>query len=159
MKFKVTFIFPVIIFVLALVSVFYLTEIEPFNYVIAAVVVVIALAMAWRIYYDFVSERESSDTTAEYEPSARVTGLIKESPKESKIRLDDFLRSSPKDLKETGLGKGMDLRFQENFSPEEKNPFSFESSGEEEKYKAMKEKALKELKDVIKPKKNKKNNL
>ena len=77
MKFKISFLFPVIVIILAIVSIIYLTEIEPFNYVIAAVVVVLALAMAWRIYYDFSSEKETEKTSTEYHPSSKVTDLLK----------------------------------------------------------------------------------
>ncbi len=149
MKFKISFIFPIIIIILAVISVIYLIEIEPFNYVISAVISVIALAMFWRIYYDVASEKESLKTTAEYSPSSKITDLMKETPKESKMKLDDFLKSSPKDLSSKNLEKDF------GFAPEEKNPFSPEDF-EEDKYKKMKEEALKELRNVIKPKKSKK---
>jgi len=156
MKFKISFIFPVIVIILAVVSVIYLTEIEPFNYVIAAVVVVLALAMIWRIYYDVTSEREETREQTEYKPSAKVTDLLKESPKESKVKLDDFLKSSPKDLASDDFGK---FDFEEESSATKKNPFTAEYPAEEQKYEKMKEEALKELKDVIKPKKSKKKEL
>lgn len=150
MKFKISYSFPVILLILALISVFFLTEIEPFNYVIALIVFVIAAAMSWRIYYDYSSTREKKDEI-EYTPSSKVTDLIKDSPKESKMKLDDFLKSSPKDLsKEFDLGKDFGKPVKEE--KEDLDPFS-DAFMEDEKYNQMKKKALKELKDVIKTKK------
>ncbi len=152
MKFKVSYSFPAILFILALISVFFLIEIQPFNYIIALIVFVIAGVMAWRIYYDYSSTQENK-TEIEYKPSAKVTDLIKDSPKESKMKLDDFLKSSPKDLtKEFDFGEDLE-------KPVEKDgldPFS-DAFMEDEKYNAMKKKALKELKDVIKTKKKPQN--
>ncbi len=136
MEFKIKYAFPVIILILGIASIFFLTKIDPFNLVIAAVIFVIAAIMVWRIYYDF-SSAVPAKTEVEYAPSGNVSELIKESPKEaeSKMKLDDFLKSSPKNL---SLGK------------EEKNVFSSDFTSDLE-YKKMKAEALKELKGVIKP--------
>lgn len=157
MEFKISFIFPVIVIVLALISVFYLTEIDPFNYVIATVVFVLAMAMAWRIYYDLSSEASGIKEETEYKPSSKVTELIKETPKESKVKLDDFVKSSPKDMQSKDFQEEFD--FSKETEVKEKDPFEAEESVAEDKYKQMKQKALKELKDVIKTKKGKKKEL
>ncbi|MFH1663821.1 MAG: hypothetical protein ABH986_03360 [archaeon] len=158
MKFKLSYSFPVIIVVFALVSVFFLSEIEPFNYVIAAIVLVIAGVMAWRIYYDFSSSLPKKQETG-YVPSSKVSSLIKESPKESKMKLDDFLKSSPKDFESE---KDFESDFEKEFSfdsgkKDSPDPFSDDSFGDL-KYREMKNKALDELKNVLKkdPSKKKK---
>ncbi|PIN98415.1 MAG: hypothetical protein COT90_04415 [Candidatus Diapherotrites archaeon CG10_big_fil_rev_8_21_14_0_10_31_34] len=156
MKFKISFTFPVIVIILSIISVVFLTEIEPFNYVVAAVVFVIALAMAWRIYYDFTSEREQVKEQTEYQPSAKITGVLKESPKESKMKLDDFLKSSPKSMQSKDFDKEFDFSLDEKADLKEENPFTSDGGASDQKYKLMKQEALKELKDVIKPKKPKK---
>jgi len=136
MEFRLKYTFPVIIIILGIVSIFFLTKIDPFNLVIAAVVFVIAGIMIWRIYYDFSSVPEK--TEVEYAPSGNVSQLMKDSPKEaeSKMKLDDFLKSSPKSIS---------LSESKN-----QNPFSSDSNTDLE-YKKMKAEALKELKGVIKP--------
>jgi hypothetical protein len=145
MEFKPVYVFPVILVVMALASVFFLTQIAPFNLVIAAVVFVIAAAMVWRIYYD-VSSIPKKQETEDYTPSSEVNSLIKEPPKQSKMKLDDFLKSSP---------KSFDEEFDLSTPGKEENPFT-QDSLKDESYETMKEKALKELKGVIKPKKESK---
>lgn len=129
---------------MALASVFFLTQIDPFNLVIAAIVFVIAVAMVWRIYYDVFSAPKKQET--DYTPSNEVDSLIKEPPKQSKMKLDDFLKSSP---------KSFDEEFDLSAPGKEEDPFARDSL-KDESYEEMKEKALKELKDVLKPKKESK---
>jgi len=142
MKFKVSYSFPIIVIILALVSVFFLTKIQPFNLVIAAVVLVVAAVMVWRIYYDFSSLPKQQ---TQYVPSPNVNKLMKEAPKEEdgKMKLDDFLKSSPKDF-----SKEYDLDSKPKKA--DADPFSAGFSTDK-KYNEMKKKALKELKQVIKP--------
>jgi uncharacterized membrane protein YraQ (UPF0718 family) len=152
MKFKIKYVFPVILVVLALISVVFLPEIEPFNFVVALIVFVIAAVMVWRIYYDLSSVPKKQET--EYVPSSNVSELLKDSPKDSKIKLDDFLKSSPKDLSSKDFGKEFDFSGSSE-EPKEIDPFS-EEALEQQKYNEMKKKVLKELRDVVKPKKIKK---
>ncbi len=154
MDFKLSYSFPVILIALALASVFFLTEIEPFNWVISAIVFVIAAVMVWKVYYDFTSTPQKQET--EYIPSTNVNEMLKDSPKESKIKLEDFLKSSPKDLEskefnsKSDFGLDSDEVFSDSGNKNETDPFS-DQGFEDEKYKEMKKKALSELKDIIKP--------
>ncbi len=157
MEFKLSYSFPVIIVILAVISVLFLTEIEPFNYVISGIILIIAAVMGWRIYYDFTSSRE---TQKDFEPSDNVKELLSQPPKQSKMKLDDFLKSSPKSFSSKPEN---DFSFSDDFSGEkpkpkntipsdEPDPFSDDALRRME-YLSMKKKMLNELKDVIKPKK------
>jgi len=124
----------VLVIILGIAEIVFLSKIEPYNYVFAAIVFIIAIVMAVKVFSarapkEASVQQQKEPETIEFRPQELSAEEFIESSKatgeeEGKMSLDEFILSSPKEFKEKKAEESTEKKLDEIKSrmeePEEK---------------------------------------